>query len=74
MMPVNYTPLNQILANSMARVVHTSCKRAATHLRLKGCKPSPMEIAGTPTNMSACSSIQQSPQSLAFPSPLNKQN
>ncbi|CAB4317966.1 unnamed protein product [Prunus armeniaca] len=36
----------------------------------KGCKPSPMEIAGTPTNMSACSSIQQSPQSSAFPSPV----
>ncbi|KAM1179327.1 hypothetical protein ACFX2J_018380 [Malus domestica] len=34
----------------------------------KGCKPSPMEIAGPPTNMSACSSIQQSPQSSAFPS------
>ncbi|XP_050378616.1 BES1/BZR1 homolog protein 2-like [Argentina anserina] len=35
----------------------------------KGCKP-PIEIAGTPTNMSACSSMQPSPQSSSFPSPV----
>ncbi|KAL6220527.1 hypothetical protein ACLB2K_008283 [Fragaria x ananassa] len=34
-----------------------------------GCKP-PIEIAGTPTNMSACSSMQPSPQSSSFPSPV----
>ncbi|KAL1815444.1 hypothetical protein ACET3Z_018018 [Daucus carota] len=36
----------------------------------KGCKPPPGEIlTGTPTNMSACSSMQPSPMSSAFPSP-----
>ncbi|KAJ6420020.1 hypothetical protein OIU84_030026 [Salix udensis] len=36
----------------------------------KGCRPPPIEIAGTPTNISACSSIQPSPQSSNFPSPV----
>ncbi|XP_037491327.1 BES1/BZR1 homolog protein 2 [Jatropha curcas] len=36
----------------------------------KGSKPPPLEIAGTPTNISACSSIQPSPQSSNFPSPV----
>ncbi|KAH8503510.1 hypothetical protein H0E87_014694 [Populus deltoides] len=36
----------------------------------KGCKPPPTEVAGTPTNISACSSIQPSPQSSNFPSPV----
>ncbi|KAJ4835721.1 BES1/BZR1 protein 2 [Turnera subulata] len=35
----------------------------------KGCKPPPSEMGGTP-NMSACSSIQPSPQSSNFPSPV----
>ncbi|KAH8503511.1 hypothetical protein H0E87_014695 [Populus deltoides] len=37
---------------------------------MEGCKPPPTEIAGTPTNISACSSIQPSPQSSNFPSPV----
>lgn len=36
----------------------------------KGFKPSPMEIGGTSTNISTCSSVQQSPQSSAYPSPI----
>ncbi|KAA8531809.1 hypothetical protein F0562_006474 [Nyssa sinensis] len=36
----------------------------------KGCKPLPTEIAGTPTNISACSSVQLSPTSSTFPSPV----
>ncbi|EEF37227.1 BES1/BZR1 homolog protein 2 [Ricinus communis] len=36
----------------------------------KGCKPPPTELTGTPTNISACSSIQPSPQSSNFPSPV----
>ncbi|KAF2295088.1 hypothetical protein GH714_031435 [Hevea brasiliensis] len=36
----------------------------------KGCKPPPPEIAGIPTNISACSSVQPSPQSSNFPSPV----
>ncbi|GAB4848882.1 BES1/BZR1 protein 2 [Ancistrocladus abbreviatus] len=36
----------------------------------KGCKPPPAEIAGASTNISACSSVQQSPQSSAYPSPV----
>ncbi|KAH7520072.1 hypothetical protein FEM48_Zijuj08G0105000 [Ziziphus jujuba var. spinosa] len=36
----------------------------------KGCKPPPTEIAGTLTNISACSSVQPSPQSSSFPSPV----
>ncbi|KAL9241760.1 hypothetical protein vseg_015829 [Gypsophila vaccaria] len=36
----------------------------------QGCKPSPMEIGGTSANISGCSSIQQSPQSSAYPSPI----
>ncbi|KAJ9177153.1 hypothetical protein P3X46_012398 [Hevea brasiliensis] len=36
----------------------------------QGCKPPPLEIAGTSTNISACSSVQPSPQSSNFPSPV----
>ncbi|KAI4327557.1 hypothetical protein L6164_020003 [Bauhinia variegata] len=36
----------------------------------QGSKPAPSEIGVTPANMSACSSIQPSPQSSAFPSPV----
>uniref|UniRef100_A0A2P2JRK2 Protein BZR1 homolog n=1 Tax=Rhizophora mucronata TaxID=61149 RepID=A0A2P2JRK2_RHIMU len=36
----------------------------------KGCKPLPTEIGGTPTNISACSSLQPSPQSSNFTSPV----
>ncbi|XP_068654993.1 protein BZR1 homolog 1-like [Aristolochia californica] len=36
----------------------------------KGCKPPPAETAGTSTNLSACSSIQPSPQSSSYPSPV----
>ncbi|KAE8703802.1 Protein BRASSINAZOLE-RESISTANT 1 [Hibiscus syriacus] len=36
----------------------------------KGCKPPPSELAGTSTNISACSSLQPSPQSSSFPSPV----
>ncbi|KAF3439040.1 hypothetical protein FNV43_RR17315 [Rhamnella rubrinervis] len=36
----------------------------------KGSKPPPLEIAGASTNISACSSIQPSPQSSSFPSPV----
>ncbi|KAG6773955.1 hypothetical protein POTOM_021300 [Populus tomentosa] len=36
----------------------------------KGCKPPPSEIAGMPANISACSSIQPSPQSSNFASPV----
>ncbi|KAJ6413101.1 hypothetical protein OIU84_006000 [Salix udensis] len=36
----------------------------------KGCRPPPSEIAGMPTNISACSSLQPSPQSSNFPSPV----
>ncbi|XP_061374445.1 BES1/BZR1 homolog protein 2-like [Gastrolobium bilobum] len=36
----------------------------------KGCNRPPSEIGGTPPNMSACSSIQPSPQSSSFPSPV----
>ncbi|KAA8547317.1 hypothetical protein F0562_003819 [Nyssa sinensis] len=36
----------------------------------KGCKPPPTEIAGTSTNASACSSVQLSPTSSTFPSPV----
>ncbi|XP_074309095.1 protein BZR1 homolog 1-like [Silene latifolia] len=36
----------------------------------QGCRPSPMEIGGTSTNISGCSSVQQSPQSSAYPSPI----
>ncbi|XP_023518424.1 BES1/BZR1 homolog protein 2-like [Cucurbita pepo subsp. pepo] len=35
----------------------------------KGCKPPPIDI-GTSANMSACSSLQPSPQSSCFPSPV----
>ncbi|XP_030949816.1 BES1/BZR1 homolog protein 2-like [Quercus robur] len=36
----------------------------------KGCKPAPAEMAGTSTNISTCSSVQLSPQSSNFPSPV----
>ncbi|KAL5557238.1 hypothetical protein UlMin_039474 [Ulmus minor] len=36
----------------------------------KGSKPPPAEIGGTSTNISTCSSIQPSPQSSSFPSPV----
>ncbi|KAK7307558.1 hypothetical protein VNO77_40740 [Canavalia gladiata] len=36
----------------------------------KGCKRPQTEIGGTPANISACSSIQPSPQSSSFPSPV----
>lgn len=36
----------------------------------KGCKPPPTEIAGASANISACSSMQPSPQSSSFPSPV----
>lgn len=36
----------------------------------KGCKPTPMEIVGASVNVSTCSSVQQSPQSSAYPSPI----
>ncbi|KAK8606785.1 hypothetical protein V6N13_052542 [Hibiscus sabdariffa] len=36
----------------------------------KGCKPPPPEFAGTLANISACSSLQPSPQSSSFPSPV----
>ncbi|KAK9284318.1 hypothetical protein L1049_023489 [Liquidambar formosana] len=36
----------------------------------KGCRPPPTEIAGTSTNISACSSVQPSPQSSSYPSPV----
>ncbi|TKY70480.1 BES1/BZR1-like protein 2 [Spatholobus suberectus] len=36
----------------------------------KGCKRGASEIEGTPPNISACSSIQPSPQSSSFPSPV----
>ncbi|XP_024020611.1 BES1/BZR1 homolog protein 2 [Morus notabilis] len=36
----------------------------------KGCKPPPGEIGVASTNISACSSIQPSPQSSSFPSPV----
>ncbi|XLS92565.1 hypothetical protein HN51_068573 [Arachis hypogaea] len=36
----------------------------------KGCKRPQGEIGGTPANMSGCSSLQPSPQSSAFPSPV----
>lgn len=36
----------------------------------KGCKPPPTDIVGTSTNISTCSSIQPSPQSSSFPSPV----
>lgn len=36
----------------------------------KGCKPPPNEIGGPSTNISACSSLQPSPQSSSFPSPV----
>ncbi|XP_057528573.1 BES1/BZR1 homolog protein 2 [Amaranthus tricolor] len=36
----------------------------------KGCNPPPMEMAGTSANISACSSLQPSPQSSAYPSPI----
>ncbi|KAJ8770683.1 hypothetical protein K2173_021330 [Erythroxylum novogranatense] len=36
----------------------------------KGCKPPPSEIGGTSSNISACSSLQPSPQSSNFPSPV----
>lgn len=36
----------------------------------QGCKPPPAENGGTPANISACSSIQPSPQSSSFPSPV----
>ncbi|KAL4366579.1 hypothetical protein GQ457_05G006650 [Hibiscus cannabinus] len=36
----------------------------------KGCKPPPSEFAGTSANISACSSLQPSPQSSSFPSPV----
>ncbi|GAV76762.1 DUF822 domain-containing protein [Cephalotus follicularis] len=36
----------------------------------KGCRPPPTELPGTSTNISACSSIQLSPQSSNFPSPI----
>uniref|UniRef100_A0A803KVY0 Protein BZR1 homolog n=1 Tax=Chenopodium quinoa TaxID=63459 RepID=A0A803KVY0_CHEQI len=35
-----------------------------------GCNPPPMDMAGTSANISACSSLQQSPQSSAYPSPI----
>ena len=40
------------------------------YLFKQGCKPPPAEIAGTSANISACSSIQPSPQSSSFPSPV----
>ena len=36
----------------------------------QGCKPPPAEMAGTSTNISTCSSVQLSPQSSNFPSPV----
>ncbi|KAH7566453.1 hypothetical protein JRO89_XS08G0166300 [Xanthoceras sorbifolium] len=41
-------------------------------LLLQGCKrpPTPPEMLGASTNISACSSVQPSPQSSAFPSPV----
>ncbi|KAL8160399.1 hypothetical protein V2J09_001936 [Rumex salicifolius] len=36
----------------------------------KGCKPPPGEIAGASANVSGCSSLQQSPLSSAYPSPV----
>ncbi|KAM7529744.1 hypothetical protein LguiB_033154 [Lonicera macranthoides] len=36
----------------------------------KGCRPPPSEFAGTSTNISTCSSIQPSPTSSSFPSPI----
>ncbi|VFQ70241.1 unnamed protein product [Cuscuta campestris] len=36
----------------------------------KGCRPSPTEIMGISANISECSSIQPSPMSSAFPSPI----
>ncbi|XP_028763958.1 BES1/BZR1 homolog protein 2 [Neltuma alba] len=36
----------------------------------KGCRPPPTENGGTSANISACSSIQPSPQSSSFPSPM----
>ncbi|KAG5061099.1 hypothetical protein AAZX31_01G165000 [Glycine max] len=36
----------------------------------KGCKRPTSEIGGTPLNLSACSSIQASPQSSSYPSPV----
>ncbi|OWM66355.1 BES1/BZR1 homolog protein 2 [Punica granatum] len=36
----------------------------------KGCKPLPSELVGASTNISTCSSIQPSPQSSSFPSPV----
>ncbi|KAK8716726.1 hypothetical protein V6N13_044028 [Hibiscus sabdariffa] len=36
----------------------------------KGFKPPPLELGGASTNISACSSIQPSPQSSSFPSPV----
>ncbi|KAE8693286.1 Protein BZR1-like protein 1 [Hibiscus syriacus] len=36
----------------------------------KGCKPPPLELGGASTNISACSSIQPSPKSSSFPSPV----
>ncbi|CAO2830253.1 unnamed protein product [Amaranthus hypochondriacus] len=36
----------------------------------KGCNPPPVEMAGTSANISACSSLQPSPQSSAYPSPI----
>ncbi|XP_050206386.1 BES1/BZR1 homolog protein 2 [Mercurialis annua] len=40
----------------------------------KGCHPPPMEMTGTPNTISACSSIQPSPQSSNFPSPMPSYN
>lgn len=40
------------------------------NLLLQGCKPPPSEIAGIPTIISASSSVQPSPQSSNFPSPV----
>ncbi|CAM8906465.1 hypothetical protein QQ045_011358 [Rhodiola kirilowii] len=40
----------------------------------KGFKPLHTDIAGTSTNISACSSMQPSPQSSAFPSPIPSYN
>ncbi|GLU19937.1 hypothetical protein SLE2022_361570 [Rubroshorea leprosula] len=36
----------------------------------KGCKPPPSELGVASANISACSSVQPSPQSSAFPSPI----
>jgi brassinosteroid resistant 1/2 len=36
----------------------------------KGCRPPPSDFAGTSANISTCSSIQHSPNSSAFPSPI----